>query len=129
MAKKKMTRDIPLPNSDGLFGGPGDPTKQRYTASDSVNFHKNFLPMRKGLKKEMQNDLELATRPPGHPLRDAEGEMFVRSSNKLMQLEAKGRKNPYASTYTKRTGDPIKTFISDTPTTRETRKRLFPKKK
>lgn len=27
MAKKKMTRDIPLPSSDGMFGGPGDPKK------------------------------------------------------------------------------------------------------
>lgn len=27
MAKKKMTRDIPLPSSDGMFNGPGDPKK------------------------------------------------------------------------------------------------------
>ena len=27
MAKKKITRDIPLPSSDGMFGGPGDPKK------------------------------------------------------------------------------------------------------
>jgi len=128
MAKKKMTRDVPLPSSDGLFGGPGDP-KKKYTAKDSVDFHKNFLPTRKGLKREMQSDFELATRPPGHPLLDADGEKFVRSSNKLKQYEAKGRRNPYASTYTKRTGDAINTTIRDTPSTRKTRNKLFPKKK
>ena len=127
MAKKKQTRDIPLPSSDGMFGGPGDP-KKKYTASDSVDFHKNFLPTRKGLKAEVQSDWELATRPPGHPFLDARGEMFVRSSNKLQQYEAKGRKNPYASTYTKRTGDAINTRLGDTPTTRATRNELFPKK-
>jgi hypothetical protein len=43
MAKKKMTRDVPLPSSDGMFGGPGDPKKKtsyprQYTAKDSVNY-------------------------------------------------------------------------------------------
>jgi hypothetical protein len=33
MAKNKFTRDVPLPSSDGLFGGPGDPKK---TKSDSL---------------------------------------------------------------------------------------------
>jgi hypothetical protein len=125
---KKTTRDVPLPSSDGLFGGPGDP-KKKYTASDSVDFHKNFLPTRKQLKREMQSDWELATRPPGHPLFGAGTEKFVRSSHKFKQYEAQGRRNPYASTYTKRTGDAINTTIRDIPSTRKKRNELFPKKK
>ena len=46
MAKKKMTRDVPLPSSDGMFGGPGDP-KKKYTASDSANYMKDFGVQRK----------------------------------------------------------------------------------
>jgi hypothetical protein len=41
MAKKKMTRDVPLPSSDGMFGGPGDP-KKKYTASDSASYIKTY---------------------------------------------------------------------------------------
>jgi hypothetical protein len=32
---KKMTRDYPLPSSDGMMGGPGKP---KYTAKDSTNY-------------------------------------------------------------------------------------------
>jgi hypothetical protein len=41
MAKKKQTRDVPLPSSDGMFGGPGDP-KKKYTASDSASYIKTY---------------------------------------------------------------------------------------
>lgn len=40
MAKKKTTRDIPLPSSDGMFGGPGNPKK---TASDNTSLNKNYM--------------------------------------------------------------------------------------
>jgi len=127
MAKKKFTRDIPLPSSDSMFGGPGDP-KRKYTAQDSVRFHNDFLPTRKGLKREVKDDWEMATRPPGHPMQDPTGERYVRSSERLKNLEAEGRKNPYATTYSQRTNDPIKTGIRDTPSSKKTRRELFPPK-
>jgi len=37
MAKKKLTRDIPLPSSEGLFGGPGDPKKMRAKADSFMS--------------------------------------------------------------------------------------------
>ena len=50
MAKKKMTRDIPLPSSDGLFGGPGDP-KKKYTAKDSNQFMQTEARLKKNIDK------------------------------------------------------------------------------
>jgi len=50
MAKKKMTRDVPLPSSDGLFGGPGDP-KKKYTASDSAQFMQTKARLKKNINK------------------------------------------------------------------------------
>ena len=32
-----MTRDIPLPSSDGMFGGPGDPKKKNKYAAESYS--------------------------------------------------------------------------------------------
>jgi len=49
MAKKKMTRDYPLPSSDGMFGGPGDP-KKKYTASDSANYMGTYNRFKKDAK-------------------------------------------------------------------------------
>ena len=37
MAKKKMTRDIPLPSSDGMFGGPKDPKKMKAQADSLMS--------------------------------------------------------------------------------------------
>lgn len=56
MAKKKMTRDVPLPSSDGMFGGPGDP-KKKYTASDSAQFAQTYGRLEQNAKilKNWQN--------------------------------------------------------------------------
>lgn len=54
MPKKKMTRDIPLPSSDGLFGGPGDP-KKKYTAKDSANYE--------GMMERQYKDIMEYTKP------------------------------------------------------------------
>ena len=37
MAKEKMTRDIPLPSSNDLFGGPGDPKKIKARADSLMS--------------------------------------------------------------------------------------------
>jgi hypothetical protein len=54
MAKKKMTRDIPLPSSDGMFGGPGDP-KKKYTASDSANYMGTYNRQQASFKKAYES--------------------------------------------------------------------------
>ena len=51
---KKNTRDVPLPSSDGMFGGPGDPPKgnaKKPTYSDSLNAHNSFIDVMKTRKK------------------------------------------------------------------------------
>jgi hypothetical protein len=54
---KKNTRDIPLPSSDGMFGGPGDPKKKKstYTAKDSINYE--------GMMERQYKDLLEYTQP------------------------------------------------------------------
>lgn len=39
---KKNTRDIPLPSSDGMFGGPGDPKKGKKKSTDSRDYTYNY---------------------------------------------------------------------------------------
>jgi hypothetical protein len=53
MKKNKFTRDIPLPSSDSMFGGPGDPQK-KYTASDSAQFMQTYGRFEKNAKKIKQ---------------------------------------------------------------------------
>lgn len=45
-----MNRDVPLPSSDGMFGGPGDP-KKKYTASDSTQFMNTEARLKKNIEK------------------------------------------------------------------------------
>ena len=54
MAKKKMTRDVPLPSSDGLFGGPGDPKK---ATADSSNYYRRRV--MRNLDMEFRSEGEL----------------------------------------------------------------------
>ena len=39
---KKYNRDMPLPSSDGMFGGPGDPKKKYTGLQEKVNIAKNL---------------------------------------------------------------------------------------
>ena len=110
MAKKNMGRDLSTP----LARTFGDPPR-KYTASDSVSFHDKQKVLT-GEKKVMQGEFELHTRG-----NDPQGVGFVKSSNKVRQIEGQLRANPYSDTYTKRTGDKLKTFVSDTPQSSKTR--------
>jgi hypothetical protein len=54
---KKNNRDYPLPSSNGMFGGPGDPKKtsgdpkKTYTAQDSIQYMQTFKRFDKNVKK------------------------------------------------------------------------------
>ena len=69
MAKKKMTRDVPLPSSDGLFGGPGDPKKKftyprQYTAKDSVNYMNQIDDIRR-YERHIDGAMKYKSKNPG----------------------------------------------------------------
>lgn len=51
---KKNNRDYPLPSSDGMFGGPGDP-KKKYTASDSAQFMQTEVRLKKNIDKSRKS--------------------------------------------------------------------------
>jgi hypothetical protein len=60
---KKNTRDVPLPSSDGMFGGPGDPPKgnaKKPTYSDSLNAHNSFIDVMKTRKKAINAQKDYA---------------------------------------------------------------------
>ena len=107
MSKKKMTRDTPLPSSDGMFGGPGDP-KKKYTASDSAQFAQTYGRMEQNAQKlknwQKQTKNQLKTGHAGTNFPDqARDQMF----SQLDSLE----RNPYSSTAIERiqkTGQPFK---------------------
>jgi hypothetical protein len=83
MAKKKMTRDVPLPSSDGMFGGPGDP-KKKYTASDSANYMGTYNRQQASFKKAYESMNSMM------------------ENSKRDRMDDTMRKNPFHSTFTSR---------------------------
>ena len=92
MAKKKQTRDVPLPSSDGMFGGPGDP-KKKYTASDSASYIKTYE-RGVGLYKKAKSILD---KPSGNIAKDRAEFAKV---NSMREANADTlRKNAYDETF------------------------------
>jgi len=94
MAKKKQTRDVPLPSSDGMFGGPGDPKKKtsyprQYTAKDSANYMKQI------------GDISQYER---HIVKEQKGFEAGPMYKKLHGMEDKRNDNPFHDTYRIRQG-------------------------
>ena len=109
MAKKKMTRDTPLPSSDGMFGGPGDP-KKKYTTSDSAQFAQTYGRMEQNaqkLKQYQKNNPQTSMGGGFGVGRDFPEQTRNQMFSQLDSLE----RNPYMSTAverTQKTGQPFK---------------------
>ncbi len=98
MAKKKFTRDIPLPSSDSMFGGPGDPKKKstyprQYTAQDSANYM-NQIGKISRYESHINEALDYKSKNPRSNMIQA-GPMF----KQLHSMEDKRDNNPFHDTY------------------------------
>jgi|SRR5210317_2427684 len=98
MAKKKMTRDVPLPSSDGMFGGPGDPKKKfsyprKYTAKDSVNYMRQVGDISR-YERHIGEAMKYKSKNPGANMIQY-GPMY----KKLFSMEDKRDNNPFHDTY------------------------------
>ena len=84
-----MTRDVPLPSSDGLFGGPGDPKKPySKTRADMLSYKEKDPNIDKtGYKGQ---SLNAVTSGVYKTIGKQVHKKWVASNKKVKQLEAQG---------------------------------------